>query len=115
MKPRLRPFLFASLLMAGTAWAQQSSRPPLEPIPESPPLPGPITEEDLIEPQVTIRKEGEDEVTEYRVGGRVYMIKVVPAHGGTPYYLIDRTGNGVMERFDGTPELSVPMWILKSW
>ncbi len=115
MTARLRIAFFSLLLMAGTAWAQQSSRPPLEPIPEPPPLPGPITEEDLIEPQVTIRKEGEDEVTEYRVGGRVYMIKVVPAHGGTPYYLIDRTGNGVMERFDGTPELSVPMWILKSW
>ena len=33
----------------------------------------------------------------------------------TPYYLIDKEGNGQMVRHDGTPDLAVPMWVIKSW
>lgn len=46
--------------------------------------------------------------------GKLYMVKVTPPHG-VPYYLIDKEGNGQMVRHDGTPELAVPMWVIKSW
>ncbi|MDY0073509.1 MAG: DUF2782 domain-containing protein [Thauera sp.] len=106
----MRHLLIASLLILPLhAFAQQP--PALEPLPEPPPLLG---EEALDEPQVTIIKRGEDTVTEYRLRGQLYMVKVTPPHG-TPYYLIDQDGNGKMVRHDGSPQLSVPTWVLKSW
>ena len=61
-----------------------------------------------------IRQEGDQTITEYRVGGRVYMMKVVPARG-EPYYLIDKSGEGTFERLPGGAPLSPPMWVIKSW
>lgn len=107
MRRTLIALLFAA---AVPAFAQQ--RPPvLEPIPEPPPMPADATAE---EPEVTIVKRGEDTVTEFRMRGKLYMVKVTPPHG-VPYYLIDQEGRGVMERHEVVPALSVPMWVLKSW
>ena len=106
----MRRTLIALLLAAAVpAFAQQ--QPALEPIPEPPPMPA---GSELDEPEVTILKRGEDTVAEYRLHGKLYMVKVTPPHG-VPYYLIDKEGNGQMVRHDGTPELAVPMWVIKSW
>jgi hypothetical protein len=83
----------------------------LQPIPEIPPPPG---MEDIEEPQITIIQRGEDTVTEYRLRGKLYMVKVTPPHGAS-YYLIDREGNGQMVRDDSAPTLAVPMWVIKNW
>lgn len=40
-----------------------------------------------------------DVVTEYRVGGRLTMVKVVPARGPA-YYIYDRNGDGVVNDAD---------------
>ncbi len=40
-----------------------------------------------------------DVVTEYRNGGRLTMVKVVPARGPT-YYIYDRNGDGVVNDAD---------------
>ena len=69
---------------------------------------------ELDEPEVTILKRGEDTVTEYRLHGKLYMVKVTPPHG-VPYYLIDKEGKGQMVREDSLPNLAVPMWVIKSW
>ncbi|MBR0566486.1 DUF2782 domain-containing protein [Azoarcus sp. L1K30] len=107
----MRRTLIALLLAASMpALAQQA--PKLEPIPEPPPPPPGMT--DIEEPQVTIVKRGEDTVSEYRIHGKLYMVKVTPPHG-VPYYLIDREGTGQMVRDDSAPTLSVPMWVIKSW
>lgn len=37
-----------------------------------------------------------DQVTEYRVDGRVRALKVVPSRGAT-YYLYDRDGDGIVD------------------
>ncbi len=67
------------------------------------------------EPTVTIVQHGEDKVAEYRVGGRVFMLKVTPKYGH-PYYLVDTTGNGTFVRRNGPdPGLLVPMWVLFEW
>ena len=106
----MRRTLIALLLAAAVpAFAQQ--QPALEPIPEPPPMPA---GSELDEPEVTILKRGEDTVAEYRLHGKLYMVKVTPPHG-VPYYLIDKEGNGQMVRHDGTPDLAVPMWVIKSW
>lgn len=101
------------LLMAVAAPVAAQKPPVLEPIPEPPPMPAGAVDPSL-EPDVTIYKRGEETVQEYRIRGRLYMIKVTPPHG-VPYYLVDRQGDGVMARQDVMPTLSVPMWVLKSW
>lgn len=101
--------------LAQTGEQAESKPPALQPLPEPPPPP-PMQESDpALEPQVTIRKQGEDTVEEFRINGKLYMIKVTPPHG-TPYYLIDRQGDGVFERQDsiGTV-LRPPMWVIYSW
>lgn len=106
----MRPLLPALLLvLALPVYGQQL--PALEPIPEPPQMPA---AEDIDEPEVTIIQRGEDTVTEYRIRGKLYMVKVTPPHG-VPYYLIDREGKGQMVREDSPSKLSVPMWVIGSW
>lgn len=81
-----------------TAWAQDDlEKPP--PIPpegtEEIPIPPKIQDEQL-EPTVTIREEEGRQIEEYRMNGRVYMVKVTPT-GGIPYYYIDTDGDGQLE------------------
>ena len=106
----MRRTLIALLLAAAVpTFAQQ--QPALEPIPEPPPMP---VGSELDEPEITIVKRGEDTVAEYRLHGKLYMVKVTPPHG-VPYYLIDKEGKGQMVREDSLPNLAVPMWVIKSW
>ncbi len=69
--------------------------------------------DDSLEPQVTIVKREGATVEEYRLGGKLYMIKVTPENG-VPYVLIDQRGDGNFSAADapGTPALSVPMWVI---
>ena len=110
MRPRTLTILVVSLLFAATAGAQKG-RPELQPLPEPPPPPGVADPEQ--EPQVTIRKKDGDTVEEYRVGGRLVMIKVIPAHG-VPYILTDTRGDGSFTNRRDSLEVApgVPMWVL---
>lgn len=104
--PLLVSLLFAALLNL-PAWA--ADKPRLQPLPEIPPPPG-MT--DGLEPQITIRPGGKDRVEEYRVKGRLYMLKVTPPHG-KPYYLVDMKGDGLMRHFDDlSPDFKVPLWVI---
>jgi len=94
--------------------AEERGVPPAAEVPPPPTLPGPITEADLVQPEVVIREEGENVVTEYRVGGKTYLIKVTPPRG-EPYYLIDRHGDGAFERLPGGAPTAPPMWVIKTW
>ncbi len=110
----LRPLIAALLLaLASPVMAQTEAAPPaLQPLPEPPPPPPGYEPDPALEPQVTILKRGEDTVEEYRINGRLYMIKVTPPHG-TPYYLIDRQGEGVFHRQDSlSTDIRPPMWVI---
>ena len=102
-------FLFFTLL--ATAAAAQTGKP--QPLPDlAPLLPEMKALDDALAPQVTIIQRGEDRVEEFRIQGRLYMIKVTPPHG-VPYYLIDERGDGRMIRRDSIDErLVVPMWMI---
>lgn len=103
--------LIALMLAFSPALAEDKAK--LEAVPDIPPPPG-IVDPDL-EPQVTIKRKGEDKIEEYRVGGRLYMIKVTPPHG-TSYYLVDERGDGVFRRHDLLePSFVVPMWVIKEF
>ncbi len=107
-----RKLVILALACALPAFAQQP--PGLQPLPEPPPPPPGMTD-DAFEPEVTIVRRGEDTVEEYRLRGRLYMVKVTPPHG-TPYYLVDQKGDGHFVRAqEAAPTLSVPMWVIRSW
>ncbi len=65
-----------------------------------------------LEPVVTITTRGDDLIEEYRMNGRLYMVKVTPGKG-KPYYLIDPEGKGEFRRSDLQPSISVPTWVIK--
>jgi hypothetical protein len=101
--------LLVACFAASIAGAQDLPKD-LEPLPEPPPS---VDEEGAPdEPQVTIIKRGEDRVEEYRIRGRLYMIKVTPPHG-VPYYLVDEVGQGQFVRKEALDSgLVVPMWVI---
>ncbi len=107
---RLLPVL---LLASLSAWAQQGN---LQPVPAVPPPPPEMEAFDAaMEPQVTIIKNDKETREEFRVNGKLYMIKVTPTVG-KPYYLIDRQGDGKFIEADlGNPVVKPPMWVIKSW
>jgi len=72
-------------------------------------------DEPVDEPQVTISRQTEQTVEEYRANGKLYMIKITPKHG-VPYYLVDDRGDGKFARQEGLDSgLRVPRWIIKSF
>jgi len=107
--------LALALVAAPDASSQNTSPPALEPLPEAPPAPPEVANDPELEPQVTIvRREGET-VEEYRVSGRLTMIRVIPRHG-RPYYLVAEGPNGTFVRRDSLDTgLRVPMWLLFSF
>ena len=108
--------LTALLLIALTlpAYAEDAKTLPrdLQPIPEPPAAPAGMELDPAFEPQVTILKRGEDKVEEYRIGGKLYMLKVTPPHG-VSYYLVDYKGDGQFSRQDNLDSgVRVPQWVL---
>lgn len=103
------------LVIALPVSAQQAKPPALQPLPEPPPPPPGYEPDPALEPQVTILKRGADVVEEYRLNGRLYMIKVTPPHG-RPYYLIDHRGDGNFVRQDHYDSgIRPPMWVIFSF
>lgn len=110
----MRKFLPVLLLSLSFSVFAQQRPADLQPIPEPPPPPEGMAD-DVLEPQITITRRGEDKVEEYRANGKLYMIKVTPPIG-YPYYLVDQEGDGVWTPQDVTgPELHVPQWKILSW
>jgi hypothetical protein len=89
---------------------------PATPAEGTPPEATPPAESDeLIEPQVTILRRGQDLVEEYRVSGLLYMVKITPSKG-YPYFLIDSDGDGSLEtRRSELSNPEIPQWVLFRW
>jgi hypothetical protein len=68
-----------------------------------------------MEPDVNIIKAETETREEFRIKGKLYMVKVTPAIG-KPYYLVDHQGDGNFIEADTIgPVTKPPMWILHSW
>jgi hypothetical protein len=101
---------------ATSALGQSGARPrppgviPLEDIPPPPPL---VQGQPEPEPDVSTRTENGQTIQEYRVRGKLYMMRVTPAHGH-PYVLMDSKGDGTFMRQDNPLDsgLRVPQWVL---
>jgi hypothetical protein len=97
------------------AFAQKPPPAKLEPLPEAPPPPPEIANDPELEPQVTIVRRPTETIQEYRVNGRLTMVKVIP-RTGAPYYLVADGTNGTFIRRDSLDTgLKVPMWLLFSF
>jgi hypothetical protein len=96
--------------------ATPARKPPtLQPIPEPPPPPPGMELDPALEPQITIQRRGTETVEEFRLNGRLYMVKVTPSHG-KPYYLIDNVGRGEFYRVDSYDTgTRPPMWVIHQW
>ena len=123
-RPHLKPCahaLAALCLALGSPFAVAqgvfSTVPPppnLEPLPPPPEPPAGYELDPKLEPTVVnIRpKIGEKGRQEYRLNGKLYMIRVTPEQG-TPYFLIDEQGNGSYIRMSPQDSgLRVPMWVI---
>jgi hypothetical protein len=67
-------------------------------------------------PDVTIIQGTDKTIAEYRIHGRLYMIKVTPKKG-PPYYMVDTDGDGNLEsrRSELDENLLIPSWTLLEW
>ena len=105
---RMISFLFLCTLCASVYAADQPKPSDLQALPP----PTLDANEAADEPQVTITKQTEQTVEEYRVAGRLYMIKVTPKVG-KPYYLVDDVGDGKFARHEGLDSgVRPPRWVL---
>ena len=122
MKPLAAPVLL--LLAIGLPVLAQDAPPSAPPAAgaegterflEAPGLqPSPPTGETL-EPEITIREDQRETIYEYRVRGRVYMVKVQPQIG-PPYYLTDTNGDGTLDQRSNSPlNIDVNQWVLFTW
>lgn len=110
---RLLPFL---LFAALNAWAQSNKPADLQPLPAvPPPPPGMEAFDAALEPQVTIIRSEKETREEFRLNGKLYMVKVTPAVG-KPFYLVDQQGEGNFVQADMVgPLTKPPMWVIHSW
>jgi hypothetical protein len=122
---RLASLLILAVLMAPALAAEPaangvkkqaptSSVPAPPPPPENynPPAAPELPDAGQPEPEVTITTKGTEIHEEYRLNGRLYMIKVVPKKG-KPYYLIDQEGSGQFRRSDFESRIAIPNWVIK--
>ena len=112
----------ASVLALSTAYASGPDGPPPpaiapnDTVPQKssapPPPPQLLDDGSKSEPSVTIRKDGDKSIEEYRLNGQLYMIKVTPKIG-PPYYLMDKDGSGTMSPYDlKDGHMMIPHWVL---
>lgn len=108
--------LLSLLLLSGLVQAQERADPAaLEPIPDG--APGMDRGSGAPAVEVTIRQRGDrGSIEEYRAGGILYMVKIVPARG-VPYYLVDTDGDGNYEtRYSELEEgMLIPAWVVLRW
>lgn len=83
---------------------------------QQPVIPEPLADGQSIEPEVNIIQKKDRTIQEYRMNGKLYMIKVTP-NVGLPYYLMDTDGDGALEtkQHELDSGLLVPSWILFEW
>lgn len=111
----MRSFLAMLLCCCyGVAFAESVPKADLPPLPPPPRLEL-IDDDTDLESQVTITKQTEQTVEEYRLGGKLYMIKITPKVGA-PYYLVDERGDGKFARQESLDSgIRPPRWVIHNF
>jgi hypothetical protein len=113
----MRCFILLMLMIFPVAsLAADEVPPPLENIPEAPEPPAQVQDGENMEPEITILHSGKKIIQEYRRGGRIYMVKIVPDIGPA-YYFLDTNGDGVFDARNSDLDRGshVNMWKLLEW
>jgi len=73
-------------------------------------------DEDNGENGVVIQSPDQETINEYRINGKLYMIRITPQKGA-PYYLVDADGDGDLETRTNelAPDFLIPSWVIFSW
>jgi len=106
------PILLTLILAMIRAHAEDTT---LAAVPPPPTIPESVQSGEVLEPEVTIVESERDVAYEYRVNGRLYMVRIQPMIG-PPYYLFDLDGDGQMDSRQDEPwNNSIPQWVLFTW
>ena len=102
-------FIFLNLMMTVARTDEPVS------VIESPEPPSIIESGEAIEPQITIIRQEDKIIEEYRINNNLYMVKITPVAGMT-YYLIDHDGDGKLDvKKNELDDVIVPQWVLFTW
>ncbi|MFC1602890.1 DUF2782 domain-containing protein [Pseudomonadota bacterium] len=113
MKKLVSLGLLLFLLVSPLAAEEDAMGPAVAP--EPPELPPQVESGEALEPEVTIIKSEEKTVEEYRLDGKLVMVKITPA-AGSAYYLVDSDGDGTLDTQEDDPRsASVQQWVIFSW
>jgi hypothetical protein len=112
----MRLLIILLSFFAFPVFATDERPPALESMPDVPKPPESVHSGESLEPDITIIRRGKKNIQEYRRGGRLYMIKVVP-DVGPPYYFLDSNGDGKLDirRSDLSQDTNVNVWKLLEW
>jgi hypothetical protein len=92
-----------------------AAQDPADDAPAPLPLPPKVESGKVLEPEVTIIETPNEQIQQYSVNGRVYMVRITP-NSGPPYYLLDLDGDGELDVKSNNPgDNWVPQWVLFSW
>lgn len=109
--------ILAVLAFDAAAQSTARSRPAgTTPLEEVPPPPAMVDKDPALEPDVKTRMEGDQKIEEFRVKGKLYMVRVTPK-GGVAYILMDHRGDGTFMKQDNPLDSGnrVPQWVLKEF
>jgi hypothetical protein len=113
MKKLMSLGLLLFLMIAPLAAEEGAMEPAVAP--EPPELPPQVESGEALEPEVTIIKSEEKTVEEYRIDGKLVLVKITPA-AGPAYYLVDSDGDGTLDTQEDDPRsASVQQWKIFSW
>ena len=102
--------LITTLFLCGLCSTSFAAQPAAKSAPPPPSVP--LADDAADEPQVTIIQKQNETVEEFRISGRLYMIKVTPK-SGKPYYLVDNLGDGKFSRQESLDSgVRPPRWII---
>jgi Protein of unknown function (DUF2782) len=112
----MRRFILLSLF-AFPLFAAEEQPPVLEAVPEeAPESPAAVESGEEMEADITIIRKAKKTIQEYRRGGKLYLIKIIPDIG-PPYYFIDTNGDGKMDvrRSELDRDSDINTWKLLEW
>ncbi|MDD5271202.1 MAG: DUF2782 domain-containing protein [Methylovulum sp.] len=111
-----RLILLIVMLSPVYALAADETPPTLENVPDAPQPPAQVESGENMEPEITILRSGKKIIQEYRRGGRLYMVKIVPDIGPA-YYFLDSNGDGLFDTRNSDLDRGsyVNVWKLFEW
>lgn len=82
-------------------------------IPEPPPMATDTDESQKIEADVTIIRKKDHTIEEYRVNGKLHMVRITPTKGKAYYLLYPKNGGSPVRK--DLDDIQTPYWKLFEW